>query len=240
MSPLAAYPPLVLLAVAAGEAATVDLGGPRQARAVVTAGPEEYEVKVTLLPVRCFDKATNDRVSRDLARQYALQALARHLAGRKAAELTVSGARVTAAGGEGKSYALTLTVPRAGVQVRGDPPAPPRGGAVAVAFDAELFTRKRDYLQTLDRLAAHLAADLEALQEKTAGPGKDEAFALGIAELEEQGLKNLERLAAEVGADRLLLFTEQEEITDGLTGAREKFLERLRQAVRRRDPKHDP
>jgi hypothetical protein len=239
MSPLAAYLAL-LLAFPAGEAATIDLGGPRQARAVVTTGPEEYEVKVTLLPVRCFDQATNDRLGRDLARQYALQALARHLSGRKAAELTISGARVTAAGGGGKSYALTLTVPRAGVQARDDPPAPTREGAEAVAFDADLFTRKRDYLQTLDRLAAHLAADLEVLQKKTAGAGKDEAFALGIAELEEQGLKNLDQLAAEAGADRLLLFTEKEEITDGLAGAREKFLERLRQAVRRRDPKNDP
>jgi hypothetical protein len=240
MSFLAAYSAL-LLAVPAGDgAATVDLGGPRQSRAVVTTGPEEHEVKVTLRPVRCFDKATNDRLSRDLGRQYALQALARHLSGKKAAGLTVSGARVAAAGGEGQSYALTLTVPRAGVRVRAGPPAPPGKGVEAVVFDADLFTRKRDYLQTLERLTAGLLADLEALHEKTAGPGKDEAFALGIAELEEQGLKNLEQLAAEVGRDRLLLSTEKDEITEGLAGARKRFLEQLEQAVRRRDPKNDP
>jgi hypothetical protein len=240
MCPPVAYAALLLSVVSAEDgAATIDLGGPRQVRAVVTTGPEAYAVKVTLLPVRCFDQATNECLSRDLGRQYALQALARHLSGKKAAELTVSGARVTVAGGQGKSYSLTLTVPRAGVHVRAGPPAPQRQGVEAVAFDADLFTRQRDYFQTLDRLTAHLVADLEALHEKTA-PGNDETFALGIAELEERGLKNLEQLATEAGGDHLLLFTEKEEIMGRLAGAREMFLERLRQAVRRRDPKSGP
>jgi hypothetical protein len=241
MCPLVAYAALLLPAVPAGDGvATIDLGGPREVQAVVTAGPEEYAVKVTLLPVRCFDQVTNDRLSRDLARQYALQALVRHLSGKKTAELTVSGARVTVAGAQGKSYALTLTVPRAGVQVRAGHRVRPREGVETVTFDADLFTRQRDYLQTLDRLTAHLAVDLGALQKKAAGPGSDEEFALGIAELEERGLKNLEQLAAEAGGDHLLLFTEKEEITGRLAGAREKFLERLRQAVRRRNPKCRP
>jgi hypothetical protein len=219
----------------------ITLGGPRQVQAAVSIGPEEYAVEVKLLPVRCFDAATNARLNRDLARRYALQALARHLSGKKAAEFTVSGARVASAAGDGKLYTLTLRVPRAGVAPAqaGRPPRP-RGEAETVAFDADLFTRKRDYLQTLDRLAAGWLADLEALQKKPTGPGTDEAFALGIAELEEQGLNNLEQLEAEVRRDRLLLFTEKDEIAEGLASTRKKFLEQLKQAVQQRDLKKDP
>jgi hypothetical protein len=227
-----ALPPAILAEDARVKLA---LGGPRQVQAVVSTGPEEYAIEVKLLPVRCFDAATNARLNRDLGRRYALQALARHLSGKKAAAFTVSGGRVESAGGDGKSYTLTLRVPREGV--RAVPAGRPRVATEVVAFDADLFTRKQDYLQTLDRLAAGLLADLEALQKQTTGPGKDEVFALGIADLEERGVKYLEQLEAEVTGDRLLLFTEKDEITAGLASARTRYLERLTQAVQRRPPK---
>lgn len=44
---------------------TIELGGLRQARAVLTVSEDEYTIKVRMLPVRCFDEPTNARLNRE-------------------------------------------------------------------------------------------------------------------------------------------------------------------------------
>ena len=137
---------------ASGQAAdltsTIDLGGLRQTKAVISISDSDYVVKVRMLPVQSFDAATNARVNREKARQLALQALAKHLSGKASSDFIVSGARIDRVGTDGKFYTLNLQVPRQGVAVvqeRDKAPPAAKQGQERVAFSSELFTRKRDY-----------------------------------------------------------------------------------------------
>src|ERR1700733_9171802 len=99
------------------EEVRIKLGGPRQAKAVLTATDSDYTITIQMLPVVSFDEGTNAQLNRDKARFLALQALAQHLAGKPNVQLVVSGSQVTKAGLGGKVYMLTLRVARQGVTV---------------------------------------------------------------------------------------------------------------------------
>jgi hypothetical protein len=159
-----------------------------------------------MLAVRCFDDATNAEVNRSLARQYALQALARHLSGKPSAEFTVSGAREVRAGAEadGKSFALTLRVPRDGVALvsAGRPPAPGEGakaGAERVVADDALSQRKGEYLQMIADWGAVSEAGLgDAVRKADDDPN---GLAGAVAAFKKQVRANAAALAEEIKAD---------------------------------------
>ena len=95
----------------------MDLAGVRPAKAFLTVRKDEYLIRVVMTPITVFDKATNDLFNHDKARELALFALAKHLSGKDAADLTVSGAETKKSGEEGKNYSLTLRVPIRGVSL---------------------------------------------------------------------------------------------------------------------------
>jgi hypothetical protein len=224
----------------AAEKKTIDLGGLRRVQAEVQVEGDDYVVRTRMLPVSCFDAATNARLNRDKAELYSLQGLARYLSRAKDTHLDVSGARVTATGRAGKFYTLVLRVPRAGVKVvragPGRPVAPPAKAVRRLAFTDSFFTRKRDYLHTLERLAAGLAADLRGAERRAAEAEKGrEGFPLAVAELEERGEDNFKKLRAEVSADKLLLTVEKDEVLGDLGRRRARWLKSLGDAVRRHE-----
>jgi hypothetical protein len=227
-----------VLGQAVDAASTIELGGLRQARAVITASGSDYLVKVRLLPVQSFDASTNARLNRDKGRELALQALAKHLSGKTSAELIVSGAQVERVGSDGKSYTLELRVPRKEVAVvRESDKAPPavKQGQERVAFRSELFTRKRDYLSTLEKLAANAVADLQS----AAKPEQSEdSFPAAVAEVEQRALKNFDGLAKEIKGDLLLLSVEREELEKALGEQENKVLERSKEALKKPQSKH--
>jgi hypothetical protein len=231
-------------AVGPPAAEEIDLGGPRRVKASVGTSPGEYVIKVRLLPVHVFDPATNARLNREKGREFALLALARHLEGEKAEAITVTGARVTETGTDGKYFTLTVRVPRSGVALAGEAKSPPGGGnAERVAFSSALFTRKREYLLTLRQLAASVEGDLRATA-RAAGkkdcPGK--AMSEAVAALEKQARANLRKLAAEVRADLLLLTLEQEEVLRALEREQARLTGQFREALRplkKKKPKED-
>jgi hypothetical protein len=214
-------------------AATVELGGLRQVRVKVEQAEGKYLVQARMLPVSAFDAATNARLNRERARQYALTGLARHLAGDSKAQFEIAGAVVVRTAQEGKFFTLALSVPRTGVKVL------PAGGAVDLVADPEkpvrvdpfaspFFTRKSDHLHTLALLAAGLKADLRSAERKVEKDGKQApAFLLAIAELEERGDDCFGKALAEVKGDRLLLKLEREEVLSAL----EERCKRWRQAL---------
>jgi len=224
------------------EAVTIDLGGLRQARAVVTVAEGDYLIKVRMLPVRCFDDALNAELNRDKARELALQALARRLSGKPFVELAVSGARVEKAGPDGKFYALTLRVPSDEVTLvrAGDkPPAVERterkAGVDQVLFQSEFFTRKRDYLNTLEKMTAVFTADLRTAETTAKTRPPNNAFFLAVAELEERCEKDFEGIGRDIKADRLLLDVEKEEAAKVLSEQKRQVLDQLKEAVKRRE-----
>ncbi|MBX9579357.1 MAG: hypothetical protein K2X87_03535 [Gemmataceae bacterium] len=113
---------LLVLAALPAVGTPVDLGGPRQARAVVAERDGRYVVTVRMRAVRAFDPATNARLNREKARGYALRALVRVVAGRADGRLTVRRAEVVAAGPDGRQYALTLSVAKDNVSAPEEDP----------------------------------------------------------------------------------------------------------------------
>lgn len=214
---------------------TLDLGGLQQAKAVLVVSESDYVMKVRMLPVRSFDAATNSRLNRDKARGLALLALARHLSGKKSVAFTVSGARIETVGSDGGFYALTLRVQRSGVSLvreAKEPSQPAKQEQERAVFDEELFTRKREYLSTLENLATTLSADLQETAKSTG-----DSFALAIAEIEERETKNLESLGRDIRCDKLLLSIEQQELNEAVAKQEKKMLRQLKAAVQEHDGK---
>lgn len=226
---------------AADNPAAIKLGGLRQVRATVSRTDDHYLVQVRMLPVSCFDTSTNTRINREKAEQYAYQALARYLSTDKVVRFVVSAAHVEKTDTEGKFYLLILKVPRAGV-TRLDAEAssrkPASDNTVHMALDTPLFTRKRDHLHTLERLAVTLADDLRTTERRADKEKKQtEGFPLAVAELEERGEDNFKKLRGAVADDKLLLTIEKDEILADLTRRQERWQQLLRQAVRTHEDK---
>ena len=225
----------------------IDLGGLREVKAVLSVSDGDYLINVRMRRVRCFDDATNARLNREKVRESALQALARRLSPKPYVELSVSGAKVENSGPDGKFYALTLRVPREGValvRAENEPTAVAKPAAKAgvdrVLFASDFFTRKRDYIVTVERMTRLLIADLHAAEKAGKGLPTNDAFFLAIADLEERGSKNFEGIGREVKSDRLLLDIEKSEVNDALSKQQQTLLEALKEAVKRReasDPK---
>jgi hypothetical protein len=221
---------------------TINLGGLRQAKATVTASESEYVIQVSFIAVRSFDPLTNTRLNREKGRLLALQALAKHIAGDRPAQLSVSGAQVERTGAEGGRYTLTLRVPRGGLTLlrQGTEPRPPEPGgkvdAERVTFSSTLFTRKGEYLQTLDQLDMAVTSDLRrAIRQAKADEAGDESFTFAIAELEERALGNLKKLGGEIDKDLLLLTTEKEELLGAVERQKQHVLDRLKEAVKKQE-----
>ena len=233
--------PAVFSSVAADATSAIDLGGLRQAKAVLTVTDAEYVVKVRMLPVECFDAPTNARLNREKARELALLALAKHLSAGEAAEFSVSGVQINGVGTDGMFYTLALRVPQEGVSVvreREKPPA--KHGEDRVAFTSELFTRKKDYQNTLEKLTAAALADVQTAEEKPAEDAAPrEAFGLALAEIEERGLKNLENLRKEIQADVLLLSVEREDLDAALDEQKVRIQKQVKEAVKRHEAKEE-
>jgi len=230
-----------LSAAADDKARTIDLGGPRQVKAEVATAEGDYVIKVRMRAVRVFDAATNAELNQEKARQYALQALARHLSDKKTVYLTVSGAVVDAAKLEKSTYLLTLRVPRRGVVLHSEDDKPAENPRTErVTFSSALFRARRDHEDTIERLATVLAANLREA-EKKADPDDERAFTESVRSIEKRGLANFDALADAVKADLLLstveMFGKPSE-RDELLAAVERQKQHLRAFVKKTLQKH--
>jgi len=223
--------------VATEEPAKVTLGGPRRVEARISTVGDDYRIEVRMLPVQAFDAAINDRLNREKARTYGLQALARFLSGKDAAEIVVSGVRVIEVGTEKPFFTATLVVPRGKVALVavGQPPAQPAAGTAEkserVLFASALFTRKHDLERTLDQLVELLLAELRQVEQN------DETFDESIAELEEKADKAFDAFRKEVQQEKLLLRIEVQGLLTRTDKQQERLLESLKAAVARREAK---
>jgi len=245
----------ITLALAGGAAGRVndrstpiDLGGARQAKAFLRLSGEDYVIRLRMLPVKVFEPATNARLNREKARLLALQSLARHLSGKATAEITVSGTQVEKAGTEGAYYLLTLRVPRAGVTLveredggKGSLGEEARAKTERVVYSSALFTRKRDYADTVGQLAAAFDADLRAAERSARRQDQDaQTFAAAVKGVEDRAGEALEKLADEIKEDKLLLTigtfdqpSEQEELLTIVRKQKARQTRSCREAFRR-------
>ena len=222
---------------------TIDLGGPRQVKAEIISGEADYVINVRMRAVRVFDATTNDELNQEKARQYALQALARHLSNKKTVRLTVSGAVIDTARLEKGTYLLTLRVPRGGVALLSEEEKPAENPRIErVTFSSALFRARRDHEDTINRLASALAANLREAEKKAGDTDEEQqAFRESVERIEKRGRENFDALADTVKSDLLLssveMFGKPSE-RDELLAAVEQQKQRLRELVKAALQKH--
>jgi hypothetical protein len=110
-------PLLLLLVPALARAATIDLGGPREAKVEIDGAGETYALGVSARAVTSFDDGSDREANRSLARSFALTALSRHLKLTATQELSVSGLVAGAESVAGDRFKIAFNVPKAGVKV---------------------------------------------------------------------------------------------------------------------------
>lgn len=213
---------------AEGRQQTVELGGPRRAKAVVDDDGSDYLIETQMLAVVCFDPLTNSCLNEQKARLLALRALGRYLFGEKPIRFAVAGSRVESTAGDGDWFRLTLRLP--GDKVRLLNPAEgvePTGERSELVKNASsLFTRSQDYEETIEQIVfIHRARLREALELESEG------FYLAVAELEETGSRNLARLAAEINADLVLVSVEREPLAARVEAEIDRLQGALAEAV---------
>ena len=213
--------------------ARLSLGGPRQVTAVIRERGENLEIAIRMIRVGCFDPATNNRLNREKAKAYAIQALARHLGAKRS--ITIKGLTFGEARNEGRAYSLVVSVPKNGVvvteAVQSDPD---RKEMQAEKIDPKTFhgllTAKDDYTATLRLLSASM---LEELPPRPKEASREDDFFKAIADLEESGTKSLSLLRKEVEADKRLLRMEVDEIVALIDKEEATFTDRLKREVDR-------
>jgi hypothetical protein len=110
-------PLLLLLVPALARAATIDLGGPREARVEIDGTGETFALGVSARAVKSFDDGSDREANRSLARSFALTALSRHLKLTATQELSVTGLVAGAESVAGDRFRISFNVPKTGVTV---------------------------------------------------------------------------------------------------------------------------
>jgi hypothetical protein len=101
----------------AQDSITINIGGPRKATATISESGDEYEIKVSLIPVRCFDSGMNRRLSQDKARSCATATLIRHVGGDKQQSATISKVEIIQAEIVDSRFVLVMRVPRKSIRL---------------------------------------------------------------------------------------------------------------------------
>ena len=227
---------------------TIVLGGPRKVVAEITQDADDLSIAIKMLSVRSFDKATNLRISRDKAVQYAHAALARHLFPKQnnRVTFTLSGATVEKPTLDGKHFRLTFRVPLKGVsqkevaettdKIKRDSGSSPVEEASLIKAKEKrpatinLFEVKGDYAETERLLSDSLKTAIPTLAEK-AGDDQRKVFFRAIADLEEQADQSFDVLVAEMRQNKLLLSIEADELTRQVEKDRTELMDLLKKTV---------
>ncbi len=167
--------------VFAAEAVPIKIKSVRPCTATVLADEDNYEITVSLLPVRCFDAATNRELSFRKAEQLALLALLKYLtpsdsgskteSGTSQKTLKYSGLTTSDRRWDEKSCRVVCRIPRAGVQIvpraavcsaaesqkRGRQSTDEQGRQLFSPGTGSILNLVDDYRDTIQSLAATLA-----------------------------------------------------------------------------------
>lgn len=125
-------PLFLLLVPALARAATIDLGGPREAKVDIDGTGDTFALGVSARAVKSFDDGSDREANRSLARSFALTALSRHLKLTATQELSVTGLVAGAESVAGDRFKIAFNVPKAGVKVVERP-----AGATNLRLDPE-------------------------------------------------------------------------------------------------------
>lgn len=208
---------------------------------------DAYEVSLDMIAVRTFDNATNKRLSREKASLYAREALLRHLTpqikGKR--KVTFSGVTILVTKMEGRHYHFEMKVPRKSVfrgEAKEEKAKSPEASSPLDATPTKeshssdsgnlLLNAYADYLETIDFLSTSLCSTVP--QPDGMGFKNDairDEFYLRISEAEDDGLRVLQSLRAEIQRDKLLLMSETEDLNKKVDVAQAAFIAKLKSSV---------
>jgi len=219
-------PLMIVCATAlAQDPVVINLGGPRKANATISESENDYEIKVSLIPVRCFDQGMNRRLSQDKARSYATEALILHVGGGKQQSATISKVEIVEAGIVDTRFVLIMRVPRKSIRLVRSKDVKPTVKPEDTNPHRSLLKAKDDYQETLEIVAKTLSNDLPMFN------GSLDEFYEAVSDTEELGVTRLKSLSNEIKADRWLLSTERDELLRAIAAEEERLLNQLRKQV---------
>jgi len=229
------------------EETVIELGGLRHVKAKLHSASNEYRITVEMLPVSCFDAATNNQLNRDKAKMYGLQALAKHLSDKPKIQMVVSGVEIVGKSSDAKFFTLTLRVPKDGIRLEESDNKPAlkqsaedKNKAERILLSPELLTRKQEYIDTMNRLTNEIMTASEALDKLPLETEENmRQVLIAIADLEEKSESNLAKLLQECDSDLLLLTVEKRDLIKETKIHHDKVLLRLKEAVRKTEPKSE-
>jgi hypothetical protein len=219
------------------------LGGPRKVVASIESEPDVFLITLRMDAVQCFDVATNRRLNEQKAKLTACRALLIHLKGSKPKQtrrIEVGKTQTVSSSLKGDLFEQTIRFPKRnlvvvaaeesaktkanGRQPKSEPPSGIQEGS--------LFTRKQDYLDTLEALNDSIVRDVRGLRGEHGRSGETERFYSRIADFEEEQVIRLASLRREVKSDRLLLIPEQEMILADIERRQTEILHELTEIVK--------
>jgi hypothetical protein len=165
-------------------AETIRLGGPRDIVVAIDDVRDGFSVTVEMLPVTCFDGATNARINRSKAYLYGLAGLAKSLdidAARLSAFSDVSGVTVKGVQPGVQRYSLVFFVPEAGLDGlengESGPVSVDGAGASVPAPQAssQLFTCVYDYEMTIGEVQKGYADQVSKVVHGVANGASDDS-----------------------------------------------------------------
>ena len=204
---------------------TIELGGPRKATATITESWDVYDIKVCLIPVRCFDSGMNRRLSQEKARSYAIEALIRHIGSNKQQLATISNGEVIEAGIVDRRFTVVMRVLRKNVRLTKASQSKTAAKRLNEDVPRSLIKANDDYQETLEVIKKTLTEELPIFN------GKLSEFYEAVSDAEELGVTRLTSLHKEIETDRWLLSTERKELLEAVTAQEELFLQRLLKLV---------
>lgn len=212
-----------------------NLGGIRKVNAVVQHDQEGYQCEISFVPVTCFTPATNRKINLSKSREYAIQALGK-AAGITNGTVTIVKLSVSqhlAVNGslaKIKYKAENVEIPTGSTPLKGtvgpqlarqtNQDATPGHEATNDAKEKSLLSCLEDMRSTLRELDVSLTEDIATLKP---GSNLDD----GVADLEQKGVDDYERLKAETQAEKLLLSTEKADMLAEINQKHQAFIVRL-------------
>jgi hypothetical protein len=229
------------------------LGGPRKVVAQVTQEGERIEIAVDMLPISCFDAATNKKLNREKAIRYVHLAFAEYLgvAGRQVSSLKLAEMSVRSENFDKKRFKFIVVLPFTSAPLREEvsstnaeqkvsakekdslePVAPKteQQRKVTPATRPRLLQLADDFIDTSRSLLQMRKSDAPSMPEQMDKLSLT-SFFIEIADLEEKAERDFEAICFEVEKSKLLLSTEVQEVLLKIQADKKEFFDNLRQLV---------
>lgn len=201
------------------DAIEIDLGGPRNAKVAIKELGDSYDLVVTFVPVNCFDKAVNHRLTTEKSKYYATLALVRFLRVPSNKTLSFGSAKIVGESSQGNLRRIHWEV--ADVQARAANGSSSRNLQRIELHPDSLLDARSEFHLTINQLAKDIANEIPTYK------GNLLDYYRKMGNFEEESLVLFETLRNEIEADKLLLRIEKEELLQSIQSHETEIQEQL-------------